>query len=97
MRWPGGATVAASPIVPIESIEVAHKPGDAHPSLLLGGLGQRPHPNVPLISQREYGHRIGVFRVIDKLIQAGLRPAVAIDALSASDINTLWSIVLSWA
>ena len=41
-------------------------------------------PDVTAWSHREYGHRVGVFRVLDVLAKHGIRPTIALDALTAA-------------
>jgi peptidoglycan/xylan/chitin deacetylase (PgdA/CDA1 family) len=36
-----------------------------------------------LVSHREYGHRVGIFRVLDVLEKHGIRPTIAMDAMTA--------------
>jgi len=70
-------------IVILEHLEW-FEPEDGHVSpSLAGGYGRRPHPDITMWSHREYGHRVGIFRLLDALRQHGVRPTVAIDALTA--------------
>jgi allantoinase len=48
-----------------------------------GGLFPLPFPDYVRLGHREYGHRVGIFRVLDALEQAGVPPTVAVDALTA--------------
>ncbi len=48
-----------------------------------GGRGVAPYPDLPRMSHREYGHRVGIFRVLDCLTAAGIPAAVNIDVLTA--------------
>jgi peptidoglycan/xylan/chitin deacetylase (PgdA/CDA1 family) len=58
-------------------------PPGSFTSSLAGGLGDRPFPDYARVSHREYGHRVGIFRVLDVLEKHGIRPTVAIDAMTA--------------
>jgi allantoinase len=49
----------------------------------VGGGLIRDFPNISRVSTREYGHRVGIFRLLDALRRRGIKPTVAIDALSA--------------
>src|SRR5205807_2746846 len=83
ITWPGGAPVAVCVIIVLEHLEW-FEPEDGHVSpSLAGGYGRRPHPDITMWSHREYGHRVGIFRLLDALRQYGVRPTVAIDALTA--------------
>jgi len=70
LRWPNGAHVAVW-IVP--NIEHA---GFDDPA-------ERHVPNVPVYSQRDYGNRVGVFRLAELLARHGIVATAAIDARSA--------------
>ncbi|GIT01551.1 MAG: hypothetical protein CM1200mP27_01760 [Chloroflexota bacterium] len=48
-----------------------------------GGLGVRPFPDFPRFSHREYGHRVGIFRVLDVLQKLGINATVAMDSQTA--------------
>ena len=62
LRWPNGARVAVWVIPNIESFALDEKI-----------LGDRPMPEVQAFSQRDYGARIGVFRIVD-----GIHPFFAV-------------------
>jgi allantoinase len=84
LSWPGGARVAVSVIVNLEHIEWHPPPGSYQSPHLYTHLAlQRPVPELWSLSHREYGHRVGVFRLLDTLGASGLRATVAIDALTA--------------
>jgi allantoinase len=84
LSWPGGARVAVAVIVNLEHLEW-HPPKDSYQSpLLYTHLAlQRQLPELWSLSHREYGHRVGVFRVLEALATSGLRPTVAMDAFTA--------------
>src|SRR5919106_412595 len=50
---------------------------------MLGGLAPRLFPNYARLSHRKYGHRVGLFRLLDVLEKHGLQATVAMDALTA--------------
>ena len=50
---------------------------------LAGGYGPGPFPDVTAWSHREYGHRVGIFRVLDVLDKHGIKPTIAMDVLTA--------------
>ena len=52
---------------------------------LAGGTAIRPFPDYTRMSHREYGHRVGIFRVLDALEKAGIPATVAMDALTAEN------------
>jgi allantoinase len=88
--WWGGS-VAVSFVLLLEYLD--DEPEDSgEPSVGLGGgPGPRPHPDYAKFSHREYGHRVGVFRLLDLFERHGISPAVAIDAATAQAYPALMS------
>jgi allantoinase len=83
LAWPGGHRVAFAVVVCAEYYEL-QPPGDAFiPPNVPGGFGRAPYPDVRAFSQREYGNRVGIFRVIDALDRHQIRATVAVDACIA--------------
>ena len=82
LRWPGGSRVALSVIVTLEKMEW-EPPADSFTVSLAGGIADRPFPDYARVSHREYGHRVGIFRVLDVLEKHGIRPTVAMDVMTA--------------
>ena len=87
LRWPQGARVALCVIVSLEHFEWDPPEGSWEVGNLAGGLTIRPmpFPDYPRYAHRDYGHRVGVFRVLDVLQKRGIRPTVAMDALTAEN------------
>jgi len=86
LKWPRNATVALCVIVNLGHIEWRHPPGSYQPSNLAGGYGLgRPFPDVTAWSHQEYGHRVGIFRVLDVLNKYGIKPTIAMDVLTAEN------------
>ncbi len=83
LRWPEEAPVALCVIVTLEHLEWRRSEGAYISPTLSGGYGNRPHPDVTRWSHREYGHRVGVFRILEVLQRHGITPTVAMDALTA--------------
>jgi peptidoglycan/xylan/chitin deacetylase (PgdA/CDA1 family) len=52
---------------------------------LAGGYGPGPFPDVTAWSHREYGHRVGVFRILKVLDKYGIKPTMAMDVLTAEN------------
>jgi len=84
LAWPRQARVALCVLVSLEHVEWA-PPQDSvqSPNLYTHYALHRPIPEFWSVSHREYGHRVGIFRVLDVLQKHGIRPTIAIDALSA--------------
>lgn len=78
--WPGGARLALGFVVSIEHYEMFQPPGAAIPVTLPGGFGRGPYPDFRTYSHREYGNRVGIFRMLELFERHGVRATAAIDA-----------------
>jgi peptidoglycan/xylan/chitin deacetylase (PgdA/CDA1 family) len=75
--------LALAILILVEHVELYPPPGVVHPAAT-GGFGQfYPFPNLPLLGHREFGHRVGVFRLLEILKNRGISPSIAIDAMAA--------------
>jgi peptidoglycan/xylan/chitin deacetylase (PgdA/CDA1 family) len=74
LAWPDGAHVALWVIPNIEFFSLDEKV----PAAAGGGAG--PVPDVPTWSVRDYGNRIGVFRLMEVLDRHGIRGTVALNS-----------------
>ncbi|MBN9006048.1 MAG: polysaccharide deacetylase family protein [Rhizobiales bacterium] len=83
LTWPNGCRLAFAAVVSVEYYELQPPPGAFIPPNVPGGFGRAPYPDVRAFSQREYGNRVGVFRVIDAFDKSGLSATAAVDASSA--------------
>ena len=83
LAWPGGAQLALCIVVSIEHYEIHPPEGAVFPRSLPGGFGRGPYPDFRTFSYREYGNRVGVFRVIDALAKYNIRATAAIDSRTA--------------
>ena len=83
LRWPENARVALCVIVNLEHMEWSVPEGAFPAANLAGGYGPSPFPDVTRWSHREYGHRVGIFRLLDLLAKHGIKATVAMDALTA--------------
>jgi allantoinase len=86
--WPGGARVAVSVVLDVRAAEW-ERPGLTPPVRPPGGRGLGEYPDVPRLSHREFGHRVGVFRLLALLRDLGIAPAVAVDVLTAEHYGAL--------
>ena len=83
LDWPGGKRVALSIVVCAEYYEL-QPPDDAFiPPNVPGGFGRAPYPDVRAFSQREYGNRVGICRVMDALDKHDMRATATVDAVIA--------------
>jgi allantoinase len=76
LRWPGGASVAAMIVVPIEHHGLT-PPGKPfkHPGAMV-----TPYPDLRHYTTRDYGNRVGAFRILDALAADGLKATFAVNA-----------------
>jgi len=84
LSWPGQARVALCVVVTLEHLEW-DPPEGSFSADQVGGLGVRPFPDYPRYSHRDYGHRVGVFRVLDTLEAHGIKATVAMDQQTAEN------------
>jgi len=71
LEWPNGAHVALWIIPNIEYFSLEERPG---------GYGAGKVPDVVMWSERDYGNRVGVFRIMDVLDKYGMRGTVALNS-----------------
>ena len=83
LRWPNDAAVALCVVIPLERMEWQAPAGSFQVARLSGGSAPREFPDYARLSHREYGHRIGIFRLLDVLEKHGIKATVAMDALTA--------------
>jgi peptidoglycan/xylan/chitin deacetylase (PgdA/CDA1 family) len=80
--WPGGKRVAAYVLLHLEHTEI-EPPDDAHQDPRFRGAFYTGRPNWHAWSYREYGNRIGIWRVVDLLDRLRLSASVAVNLLAA--------------
>jgi allantoinase len=82
--WPDGASVAFAVIVLLEHAEYPLPRGVPSVALPGGPAGSNfPAPNLPFYCHREYGHRIGAFRILEALKASEVPVTAAFDAMTA--------------
>jgi hypothetical protein len=79
MRWPGGKPLALALVVSAEYFDLHPSPDAFTPANVPGGFGRGPYPDYRAFSMREYGNRVGVFRLMDVISGAGLKATLAVD------------------
>jgi peptidoglycan/xylan/chitin deacetylase (PgdA/CDA1 family) len=84
--WPNRARVAFCPIINLEHMEWK-PPAESYqpPGFYSHYAMQRPMPEFWTVSHREYGHRIGIFRILDLLERHSIPATVAMDAMTAAN------------
>lgn len=85
LRWPQEARLALCVVVVLEHMEWQAPADSFQPGNLAGGSVPRAFPDYARLSHREYGHRVGIFRVLDVLEKHGVKATVAMDALTAEN------------
>lgn len=71
-RWPGGKSLAVVVCVGVE----AYRFGDGHTEDVLPGV---PAPDLVNTAWRDYGNRVGAFRLFDLLGELGIPPTVLLN------------------
>lgn len=89
LEWPKAASVAVALLLSVEYLELAPPPGSVvAPSALYGG----PYPDVfdpTPVSAREYGNRVGAFRIMGLLDELGLPASLAVDVGVAANAGAV--------
>jgi peptidoglycan/xylan/chitin deacetylase (PgdA/CDA1 family) len=84
LRWPNSAKVAVCVVVNVEHYDLEPVAGSVTPtSMPGGGRGRGPAPDIATYSLREYGNRVGIFRVLRVLEKHDVKATIAIDAATA--------------
>lgn len=84
LTWPDGKPLAFAVLVDVSTVTAAELAESPARSVVSGGLGPRPYPDIPRVTHRQYGHRVGIFRVVAALKAAGVPVSIALDALTAT-------------
>lgn len=83
--WPGAKPVALMVVVPLEyfMLDPSGKPFK-HPGAMV-----TPYPDLRHYTTRDYGNRVGVFRILDSLKQAGVTATVPVNAVLLDRVRPL--------
>ncbi|PWS34618.1 polysaccharide deacetylase [Falsiroseomonas bella] len=81
-RWPGGRRVAVYVLLHLEHTEIV-PPDGAHRDPRFRGAFFTGTPDWHTYSYREYGNRIGAWRILDLLDSLGMPASVAVNLLAA--------------
>lgn len=76
LEWPGGARLAVSIVAPLTWYPLTMGPKPRPPQ----GAFDDPYPNLRDYTHRDYGNRVGAFRVIAALDEVGIRASAPINA-----------------
>ncbi len=83
LRWPHGERLAVCLLVDLGHYEWAPPPGAFDPPTHVPPHSLNPYPDYVTVTFREYGHRIGIFRMMEVLDAHGVRATVPMDAYTA--------------
>lgn len=83
MRWPGGKPLAFALVVSAEYYDLYPTDGAFTPPNVPGGFGRGPYPDYRAFSMREYGNRVGAFRLMKVISDGGMKATLAVDAAVA--------------
>jgi peptidoglycan/xylan/chitin deacetylase (PgdA/CDA1 family) len=91
LAWPGGATVACMIVVPLEfhKLNPAGKPFK-HPGAMV-----TPYPDLRHFTTRDYGNRVGVFRILKALKAAGVKATFPINAALLPRVRPLIEAIIA--
>jgi allantoinase len=81
LAWPGGAGIALWVLLHIEHWELIPPEGAVRDARFVSEFGNFA-PDYRTWTQREYGNRVGIFRILEVLDRHQIRATVAIDASS---------------
>ena len=80
IAWPNEARLAVCFLVSLESVDWVPPAGTSIPPTLKRGNAYPNVPDVHLTSPREYGNRVGIYRVMEVMDKYSIRASAAIDA-----------------
>jgi peptidoglycan/xylan/chitin deacetylase (PgdA/CDA1 family) len=91
IAWPGGQPLAAMIVVPIEhhTLEPSGKPFKPP------GAMQTPYPDLRHYTTRDYGNRVGVYRILKALKSAGVRATFPVNAGQLGRLKPLVEAILT--
>jgi allantoinase len=91
IQWPGGAALATIIVVPLEffMLNPSGKPFK-HPGAMV-----TPYPDLRHYTSRDYGNRVGVFRILRALKAAGLRATFAVNGVLLDRKRALIEAILA--
>ena len=83
LQWPGAARLAVCLLVDLGHYEWAPPAGAFDPPTHVPPHSLNPYPDYVTVTFREYGHRIGIFRIMQALDAHGVKATVPMDAHTA--------------
>jgi peptidoglycan/xylan/chitin deacetylase (PgdA/CDA1 family) len=83
LTWPDDARIAVAFVISLGHYEADPPPGAFDPPTHRSPLRVMPPPDYPTVTHREYGHRVGIFRLFELFDAHAIRATAAVDALTA--------------
>ncbi len=81
-QWPNGARIAVTVTLMVDHWELAPDADSLPDPRIVSPLGKF-HPDWLTWSQRAYGNRVGIFRILEVLDRCGVTPSVALGSAAA--------------
>jgi allantoinase len=94
LRWPGGARLALWVVVYLEYWEL-DPPPDSYRAPGIHGTWWAHFPDYRTYSYREYGNRVGIFRVMEVLERHGIRATLALNSEAAARYPRILELALA--
>ena len=94
-HWAPGVGLAAYVVLFLEHWDFLPAEGALRDPRMVGEFGSFT-PDYRTWTQREYGLRVGIFRVIEALREAGIRPAVAANSMAVQRLPELVRLFNDW-
>jgi peptidoglycan/xylan/chitin deacetylase (PgdA/CDA1 family) len=97
LAWPSGKGVAFCPVIVVEYYETEPPDGTVMAADVLGGNHARK-PQVLRVGHRDYGHRVGFWRMAEFMAAQGVVPTLAIDAMAAEKYTPIveYAVKAGW-
>lgn len=83
LTWPNGARIAVAFVVSLGHFEADPPSGAFDPPTHRSPLRIMPPPDYPTVTHREYGHRVGIFRLFELFDAYAIPATAAVDVLTA--------------
>ncbi len=83
LTWPNGARIAVAFVVSLGHFEADPPSGAFDPPTHRSPLRIMPPPDYPTVTHREYGHRVGIFRLFELFDAHAIPATAAVDVLTA--------------
>ena len=91
VKWPNGARVALSVVTHVQHfpLDMPAKPFKAPGALMM------PYPDFRYYTNRDYGNRVGIYRILKLLRDKGLQTSFAVNAILAERYPALVKAIVS--